>query len=216
MSSTQTLSRVLAASLILLAAPAIFAQSAELKVWYSMVDPQGSNRPGVTEIDELELDSENGYGAALNFYWSDRFSTEFAGYVVNSNVSRSLGTAPAVALGELEMIPLTATLQFHLLPRGRFDVYAGAGVAYVLFDNVENAGDVGGIDLQQVEFEDDYGFLGNAGVSLGITNNFAINIDAKYVPLKSSATARYTTASGQEFDFEVNPLIVSAGISLRY
>jgi outer membrane protein len=202
----------------LLTAPA-FAQSrsVDLTGWVTFVDPSGSTDFEDGEI--AEFDSEQGYGLGLNVFWSSRVSTEFAASVVEPDLQLR-ATDPSIpdgAVGGLEMMPLTATLQFHFNPDGRFDPYLGAGLAYVLFDDVEGEA-LDDIGLDSIDFEDDYGYVANAGVSIDLTESFAINLDAKYVPV--SAAARGVIAGDEEFtdevDFDVNPFILAAGVSLQF
>ena len=205
---------VAAAALVMTPA---FAQSrsVDLTGWIAFVDPSGST--DFEDGEAAEFDSEQGYGLGINVFWSSRISTEFAAYLVEPDLSlRSNDPAiPSGVVGSLEMMPLTGTLQFHLNPDGRVDPYIGAGVAYVLFDQVEGES-LGDIGFDSIDFDDDYGFLFNAGVSIDITPTFAINLDAKYVPVSAAATAVIGGIETDATDFDVNPLILSAGVSLQF
>jgi outer membrane protein W len=43
-----------------------------------------------------------------------------------------------------------------------------------------------------------------------------VNVDAKYVPVKSSARAVFASGPGQTSDIDVNPLIVGAGVQFQF
>lgn len=199
-----------------------FAQSRSVDItgWITFVDPSGSNDfSDVEDFEdvEAEFDSEQGYGIAINTFWSNRISTEFAVSVVEPDVTLRINdpTIPFEDVGSLEMIPLTATLQFHFNPEGRIDPYVGAGVAYVLFDEIQG-NNFGDINVDAIDFDDDFGFVINGGLSFDITPNFAINLDAKYVPVSSAARAVVAGAQGDTVKFEVNPLILAAGLSFQF
>ncbi|HEU5161552.1 MAG TPA: OmpW family outer membrane protein [Thermoanaerobaculia bacterium] len=204
------------ALLTLMITPA-FAQSRSVDVtgWVSFVDPSGSTEFEDGEV--AEFDSEQGFGLGVNVFWSSRVSTEFAAYVVEPDLALRANDPefPTGVVGSLEMMPITGTLQFHFNPDGRFDPYIGAGVAYVLFDSIEGES-IEDIGFESIDFDDDYGFLANAGVSIDITPTFAINLDAKYVPVSASASAVIDGVPTDPEDFEVNPLILSAGVSLQF
>lgn len=210
------------AVVLMFAAVPVAAQtrSVDLIGFASWVDLSGDSSledaDGIEDLD-IEFDGDMGYGAAINVFIGSRLSAEFAASIVDTEVNVAPGgpISPVFA-GNLEMIPITGTLQFHLLPNSRIDPYVGAGLAYVLFDNVESEEDLDDVDVDEIEFEDDYGFVLNAGVDLGITDSIALNADAKYVPVESSARARFATGVGQFTDIEVNPLILSAGLRLRF
>lgn len=214
------LSFILGIIMLFIAAPlAAQERSVDLLGFVSWVDVSGD-----TELDEdaedfgLEFDSDMGYGAGVNIFWSNRISTEFTASVISPevNVTPTNSTIPPFLAGELEMLPITGTLQFHLSPNGRFDPYVGAGVAYILFDDLDEEDDLDDVDVEAIEFEDDYGFLVNAGVDIGLSDMFAINLDAKYVPLESSATAVFATGPGEATEIELNPLMLQAGVRLRF
>lgn len=202
------------------AAPA-FAQSRSVDVtgWVTWADPSGDTFENVDDIEdvEVEFDSEQGYGLGINFFLSDRISAEIAAHVLEPdlNLRFSDPTIPFTTFGSLEMIPITATLQFHFAPEGRFDPYIGAGAAWVLFDEVSGAA-LDDIDVDSIDFDDDFGFVVNAGVSIGLTELIAINLDAKYVPVSSAARAVIAGVPGEAIDIDVNPTILSAGISLQF
>ncbi|HUP64286.1 MAG TPA: OmpW family outer membrane protein [Thermoanaerobaculia bacterium] len=202
-----------------LAVTPAFAQSrsVDLTAWVTWVDPSGHNTfedfDGTDDLD-VRLDTAQGFGVGLNVFLSNRISAEFAVSLFEPDVELAISN-PALAplVGSLEMMPITGTLQFHFNPDGRIDPYIGAGVAYVLFDEIADFDDV---DLDAIDFDDDYGFLVNAGVSFDITPNFAINLDAKYVPVESAARAVVGGVGSDALDIEINPLILSVGLSFQF
>lgn len=203
------------AALTLMMTPA-FAQerSVDLTGWISYVDPSGETDFEDGEV--AEFDSEQGFGVGINVFWTNAISTEFAAILAEPDLTlRANDPAVPDVVGSLEMMPLTATLQYHFNPNGRFDPYLGGGIAYVLFDDIDSD-DLGSIDLDSIDFDDDYGFVANAGLSIDLTETFAINLDAKYVPVSSPARAVVGGIETDEVDFDINPLIFSAGISLQF
>ncbi|MFN2442383.1 MAG: OmpW family protein [Thermoanaerobaculia bacterium] len=208
-------------TLFALAAMPAFAQSrsVDLTGWVTWVDPSGDDTfEGVEDVDDLnlEFDTEQGFGIGINVFWSSRFSTEFAASISEPDLDLRFSEpgAPAIA-GSLEMIPITAVLQFHLNPDGRFDPYIGAGAAWVLFDEVQS-NQLREIDIDAIDFDDDFGFVVNAGMSIDITPTFAINLDAKYVPVESAARAVFAGVGSDPVEIEINPLILAAGLQIQF
>ncbi|HEX6642983.1 MAG TPA: OmpW family outer membrane protein, partial [Thermoanaerobaculia bacterium] len=163
---------------------------------------------------DVNFDGTLGYGIAANIFWGDRISTEFAIVRVNSDVGFRQ-RAVANSNTQAELMPITGVLQFHFAPNGRIDPYIGAGAAYVLIDDVDTPEELNNIDFERLDFKDDVGLALNAGLGIRLTNNFGLTLDAKYVPLESSATAVRTTGS-TDVKFDINPVILSAGLSLRF
>ncbi|MFN2441282.1 MAG: OmpW family protein [Thermoanaerobaculia bacterium] len=185
----------------------------DVTAFYALVDPQGDNRPGLNAVDEFELDSTSGFGAAVNAFFTDKISLELAAYAFESEVTVRPRLVSQFPVRDLDMMPITATLQYHFNPEGRFDPYIGAGAAYVLFGDLS---DFSGSDLRSIDLEDDIGYVLNAGASFDLTPRLAIVGDVKYVPVESSARAVVTGAPEQTFDIEVNPLIVGLGLSYQF
>ncbi len=167
-----------------------------------------------TPID-VNFDGTMGFGLAANVFFGERISTEFAIARVNTDVNIRQRAVNNPGDTEAEMMPITAVLQFHFAPNGTFDPYVGAGAAYVLINDVDAPDELNNIDFESIDFDDDVGLAINAGLGIRISDNFGITLDAKYVPLESSARA-VRTAGSQDVTFEMNPVILSAGVSLRF
>lgn len=163
---------------------------------------------------DIEFDGQLGYGLAANIFFSNRISVEFAISRIDSEaqVRRRRVVGPAVSRN-LEIMPVTAVLQFHFAPRGFIDPYIGAGAAYVLFDDIEANG-IGNLD--RIDFDDDVGLVVNAGIGIRLGNRFGITLDGKYVPLESSARAVVIGGGETEGRVDINPIILSAGLTLRF
>lgn len=169
---------------------------------------------GVDDID-INFDGTLGFGIAANVFFADRISAEFAIVRVQNELNFRRRAVGGATSSDVEMMPITGVLQFHFAPNGRFDPYVGAGAAYILIDDVDAPDELGNIDFESLDFDDDVGLVINAGVGIKITDNFGLTLDAKYVPLESSATAVRTTGN-QDVRFDLNPVILSAGLSLRF
>ena len=205
--------------LLLLAAVPMSAQSRgfDLTGYVAWLDTssEGTFDDTTSNPVDVNFDGTMGYGLAANIFFGNRISTEFAIVRVNTDVNirqRAVGNAGDT---EAEMMPITAVLQFHLAPNGTFDPYIGAGAAYVLIDDVDAPDELNNIDFESLDFDDDVGLALNAGLGIRISNNLGITLDAKYVPLESSARA-HRTAGDQDISFDINPVILSAGLSLRF
>ncbi|MGZ8812045.1 MAG: OmpW/AlkL family protein [Thermoanaerobaculia bacterium] len=216
------LSLAVAVALVSLAAVPAFAADrffdlTGAAVW---VDPNSSgtfNSANPNQPFDISFDGKLGYGIAANIFFTDAISIELAASEVRPEATfRTRPSGLATTGNDLKMIPLTAVLQWHFIPKGRIDPYIGAGAAYILFDQLGNADDVNNLGFSRIDFKDDAGLALNAGVGIGLTNNLAITLDGKYVPLKSSATAVYAVGPNTTTKVDINPVIFSAGLTLRF
>lgn len=210
------LSLAVAVAVLLFAVPATAQERAfDLTGYAAWVDTSSEGTFEGNNPLDVSFDGTMGYGAAANIFWTPRISTEFAIVRVENDLNfrtRTINASPT----EVEMMPITGVLQFHFAPQGRIDPYIGAGAAYVLFGDVDRPAELSNIDFESIDFEDDIGLALNAGIGLKITNNFGLTFDAKYVPLESSATAVRPVGGGSEVKFDMNPVIFSAGATLRF
>lgn len=201
----------------------VFGQSLELIGRYSWMTTEADETiEGTSDVNPVrfEVDDETGYGAAINFYLSSHFSTEIGvGLFEPNTITTESGDISAVLQNaEVTIIPITAVLQYHFSPDGAWDFYLGAGGAWVLFDDVEgNVDEIDEDSVRRISFEDDAGLVANLGVNLALTDTILVNIDAKYVPLKSASTVVFGSGEAQPGqDISFNPLIVSVGAILRF
>jgi outer membrane protein len=213
---------LLATLLLLGAYPTLAADRAfDLTGMVSWVDPNSSGTFNATSPNQpfdISFNSKMGYGIAVNVFFGNHISTEFAASEVRPDaVFRSRAAAPAGGnLGTVKMIPITGVLQWHFSPNATIDPYIGAGAAYVLFDNLSNINDVGNLGVRQINFKDDAGLVLNAGIGFAFSKNLALVADGKYVPVHSSTDAVFATGPNQSQKVKINPVIFSAGLSLRF
>lgn len=214
-----------AAAVLLLTALPTFAADRffDIKAYASWVDFNSNgtfnaNPRGTSGVD-VNFDAKRGYGAAANIFFGNHLSLEVAGTQVEPETT--FGPAPGTSFqgGDVKMLTLTGVLQFHFAPGATIDPYIGAGAAYVLFDDLRDPRDISDVHFSQIDFKDDAGLALNAGLDIGLSRHLGIFVDGKYVPVRSSATANFagSAGSGSTFtDIKENPVIVSAGVSLRF
>lgn len=159
-----------------------------------------------SEIFDAEFDEDMGFGVLYNRFWIGGFSTEFAYQRLGADLTLSFQDV-AEDVGELDLDILSATAQLHFAPGSMIGPYIGGGVAYV-------SGEAGSIDedeLESADLENEIEFLANAGLNIGLGQRFAIFLDGKYILYE----ARGEGDSGDDA-IDVNPLIISGGVKIRF
>lgn len=200
----------------------LFGQSLELIGRFGWMTTDASqDLEGISDTNpvRLEVDDETGYGAAINVYFTNHFSAELGGWLIEPDaIVTETGDITAILLNPQTIIPITAVLQYHFSPDGAWDLYVGAGGAWVLIDDIEgNPEDLEEEDIQRIEFDDDAGLAANLGLNVALTDTILLNIDVKYVPLESASTVVFGSGEARPgSDISFNPLIVSLGASLRF
>jgi outer membrane protein W len=185
----------------------------DLGVWASWTRMAG---PTEFELEQAELtfDDANGFGISANFFWGRRISTELAVYSLRSDaVLTGSGNLPyALDLGSMNLTPITGTLQFHFAREAFLSPYVGVGVAHVIVGNLESD-DLNLVGIGPIDVDDEFSYVANAGLSLRLTPNFSLGLDAKYIPLRPGSRA---LGDVQDVELRIDPLIVSVGARFRF
>jgi outer membrane protein W len=193
--------------LLILAATPIFAQNAELGLWVA------TSQVGDTDEIEASIEFDNGlgFGVSLNQYWGN-LSGELSATALSQEGRITSEALADIDIGDLDIIPITATLQFHFARRSAFSPYIGGGVAYILADDLQSE-DLDVFEIGPVEVQDEFTWALQAGADINLSSRFAIGLDVKYI-----AYTPESAAEGEQdpIDLDLNPLIYSAGIKLRF
>ncbi|HXI13837.1 MAG TPA: OmpW family outer membrane protein [Thermoanaerobaculia bacterium] len=198
----------------LLIATPVAAQSQRLSI---LGGAQFVQRTGMNEFREdvvgtqfdVTFDAGGGVGFGFNYFLSDHLSIEAKSSLVESTSSLRIRTSSdsiaILKLGRTRTYPSTAVLQYHFATKGDLRPYIGAGGAYTFVKDVETA-------VGKIEFEQESGLVVNAGFDVRLSDQWAVNLDAKYVPLETSAKAVSTNAA----DLRIKPIIFFGGLRYKF
>ena len=184
-----------------------FAQpNNELGVFISTSQLDDSEIRDASDVFDVEFDEDMGYGILYNRFWMGGLSTEFAYQKLGADLTVSFQDI-AESAGDLNLDILSGTAQLHFARGSMISPYIGGGVAYV-------SGDAGSIDdeeIEDVDLESELEFLANAGINVGLGANFAVFLDGKYILYEARGEG---DSDGEALD--VNPLIISGGVKIRF
>lgn len=120
-------------------------------------------------------------------------------------------------IGDTALLPPTLTLQYHFAPQAKVRPYAGLGVNYSKFydEKSTNSLDTGLGGPTTINLDDSWGLAAQAGVDVGLKNDWFVNFDLKYVNIETQATL-VTGATTRTVDVDINPWIFGIGIGKRF
>ncbi|ERS91446.1 hypothetical protein Q671_16530 [Halomonas sp. PBN3] len=154
------------------------------------------------DIGAEELSRENALGVAGGYLFLDNLGVELG---IGEDVEHDyrLGTGQA---GSLDRMPIN--LLVHYYPLGgvtaaRVQPFIGVGVNYTRFSGVSG----GGMDV-----DDSYGFAGQVGMDLMITDRLSATGFARY----TEVDAEFEQDGQGVDDVRLDPLTVGAGITYRF
>jgi outer membrane protein len=130
---------------------------------------------------EFEIDGDAGFSLGTTYLFSRHWALElFAAFPR----PHDLHDANGGDVGSFEMIPTTATVQYHVSDqRGRMRAYLGLGVGHASIGSEHTAGTLAGRNL---DIDDATGMAVAVGVDMDIGSKWFVNIDARWLDLDSS------------------------------
>lgn len=144
-------------------------------------------------------------------------TTKHKVHTVGSDISAIGGpTDINVDLGSVWLLPPTLTAQYHFFPSSDQIArpYVGAGVNYTIFYDVKPG------MAEKVKYDNKVAFALQVGSDFDITDNFFLNIDVKYIFLKTDVTVDASNLAGGPLDIpasvKINPLLWGFGVGYRF
>ncbi len=132
---------------------------------------------------------------------------------VGSNLTAIGGAASAnVDLGSVWLLPPTLTAQYHF-NYDNFRPYVGAGINYTIFYSAKSGA------AKDISYDNAFGFAFQGGLDYDLNDKWFLNIDAKYILLKTDVTVDASNLSAGlsiPADVKINPLLIGFGVGMRF
>jgi len=175
-----------------------------LRAGASWSDPQGDGAnpfPGIgVELDNAGPELSGDITWMFSRHWGVEF---FATMPFTHDLMQSGRSTFNGRIGEVELAPLTLSLQYHFLPEATFRPYVGAGATF---------GWVDGDSPPNFDFDYDIGYGLGAGIDMGPADKpWFFNLAVKYIMLDLDGDV----GSG-DVTFGVDPLVYSAQVGYRF
>ena len=168
---------------------------------------------GVTVDDDTvpELD--------FTYFVRDQWALELILGTSNHDVG---GDGSLAALGKIMdtgVLPPTLTLQYHFAPGGKVRPYLGAGLNFTLFYSPEATdafkAAVGGV--RNIDLDSSVGFAAQAGLDIGLSGDWFLNLDYKYIGINTDATIKTDGPLGTlTVDVDINPSVIGVGFGKKF
>lgn len=198
----------IAAILASLSAGAFAAQGdiiARLRI--TDVNPQTSSD---STLQSINVDVKNDTIPELDFTY---MLTNNIGAELILGTSKHTVTSAAGDLGTVKVLPPTLTLQYHFNPEGQFRPYAGVGINYTRFYDVK----LDRVTPLSVK-KNSFGPALQVGIDMPLTKDVFLNLDMKKLWIKTKVTdeAGALGAAGAKYNLDINPLVTSVGIGMKF
>jgi outer membrane protein W len=185
----------------------LFAQAGTYEIGGAFAMPMFESDEIEEEDITIEIDGSSSWGATVNRYWTNRFSTELSLYRLSGAVDVS-DDVEMLQSGGMDLKVIGATGQWHFRPAARLDPYLGLGVARITgsFDDA-----LDGADQDSFDVEAEYVGVANVGIGFLLTEHLAVAADAKYLPYEPREEG-----GGDDDRVTIDPLIVSVNVRFRF
>lgn len=160
------------------------------------------------DIDDADVDLSTAFVPELDFtyFFNKNWAAELILGTTKHDVDLDVDGVGALDLGHVWLLPPTLNLQYHFYA-SNFKPYVGAGVNYTIFYGVDEG------DLDDIEYDNAFGFSLQAGLDYTLNDKWFLNLDIKQLFLKTDVTV-----NGDPDTSEVNidPLIVGLGVGMKF
>lgn len=212
------------------AAPA-FAQDNEsdlageiqIKVLATAVLPDGAidrinvNVPGLPATLQTEASDNFVPTVAAEWFVSNTFSIETIAGTTQHDVDVTAGLPVGAELvSDALLLPATLTAKAHF-DAGGVKPYVGAGVAYFIWLDVDPGEAVLPLGVTRTDLSDEFGFVLQAGVDVPVGDaGFGVTLDAKRYFIDTTARWFAGNTLVIETEHDLDPWVLSAGVSYRF
>lgn len=154
-----------------------------------------------------EVDRGEGLRLAWERRWKERFGLEIGAAFSSHETSAFLGGVD-LGTGKLRMVPISAAFNFHPWPERKLDLFVGAGVALVDYNDV--AFELPGAPPSEVSAKSELTWLVQAGFELPIAASYDLSLALQYL----GAEAELELPGSPVLPIE--PLTIAFGLAIRY
>ncbi|MFC3213499.1 OmpW/AlkL family protein [Novosphingobium panipatense] len=171
---------------------------------------------GVTDVDAKANDNVVPT-VAVEYFVTKAFSVETICCFTQHHVNGAADLAGTRLVDHVLILPATITAKFHLDTGGPLKPYLGAGPAlFVVFD--EKPGSTArALGVDRVKMSNSLGVALQGGIDLALgTKGYGLSLDAKKYFIEPTATFYADGAKVLKTRHDLNPWVVSAGLSYRF
>ena len=220
--------QILAALLVgsaLFAAPAAAQDEkgdVQVKVLGTAVLPDGKitavNTDTINLPANLQTEANDNYvpTLAIEYFVSENFSIETICCMTEHDVDGVTGLAGAELVADAKLIPATITGKAHF-DLGPVKPYIGAGATYFLWVDVDPGAATVPLGVTETDLSDEFGLVLQAGMDVPLgENGFGLTLDAKKYWVGTTASWYAGNTLAIETEHDLDPWVLSAGVSYRF
>ncbi|MGB5103120.1 MAG: OmpW family outer membrane protein, partial [Steroidobacteraceae bacterium] len=184
------------------------------RVGLSQVNPKEEN----LQIDLGEpvgnafivVDSDISPTFNITYMLTDHIGTELlAAWPFTHGIDLKPYSGGGERIAYVDHLPPTLSLQWHFNPNGTWRPYVGAGINYTMFSSEETRGAFNGTKLK---LEDSFGPAAQVGVDIGVSQNWFVNLDVRWIDIDADAELN----GGEIGTVEIDPMVYGVHVGYKF
>jgi outer membrane protein len=161
------------------------------------------------------FDTTGGGGGYLRYFFTDNIAIEGAVEYAQWDFKTDVGGATGQLKGDLDIIPIMATLQYHFGNFGNYSTYVGGGFTGMVIDGeAKGTLDPGGNG--KITFDDAIGGHICGGLDWKLSDNILFNLDAKYTWARSKTSESVDSGTLTFDDMDMYNFTLRGGITYKF
>ncbi len=153
---------------------------------------------------------------AIEYFFTESLSLETICCFTQHDVDATAGLPGAELVSDAQVIPATFTLKYHL-DAGGVKPYLGAGATYFLWVKDKPGAATIPLGVTDTDLSDEFGFVLQGGVDIPLgAKGFGLSLDAKKYFVGTTARWYAGKTLAIETEHDLDPWVLSAGVSYRF
>jgi len=148
---------------------------------------------------------------------TDNIGFELIAATTKHHATGTSGTTGTIGrLASTWVLPPTLTAQYHFAPAAKVRPYVGAGINYTLFYSEKPSSALeAAVGPTKVKMKSSFGWAAQAGIDFDLSKTMFLNLDVKYIDIRTTARLSTTAIGVQRVKVNLNPIVVGVGVGFR-
>jgi outer membrane protein len=195
----------------------------QVKAFATLVDPSAkitkvnTDRIGLAAGSQTKADTNVTPTVAIEYFLTPNVSVETIAGVTQHDVVGAGALAGAKLISNANIIPATVTAKYHVNLGGGLKPYLGAGPSYFIIFGEEPDATARTLGATRVDLSNELGLALQGGIDFALDDSgLGLSLDAKRYFMNTTARFFAGNALALSTKHELDPWVVSAGISYRF
>jgi outer membrane protein len=195
----------------------------QVKAFATLVDPSAkitkvnTDRIGLAAGSQTKAYTNVTPTVAIEYFLTPNVSVETIAGVTQHDVVGAGALAGAKLISNANIIPATVTAKYHVNLGGGVKPYLGAGPSYFIIFGEEPDATARTLGATRVDLSNELGLALQGGIDFALDDSgLGLSLDAKRYFMNTTARFFAGNALALSTKHELDPWVVSAGISYRF